>query len=66
MASNIDLGDQRMHVMEAGDPSGRPVLMLHGNPTWGFLYRKVVDALEGAPRAAERTAAARAAASSRS
>jgi haloalkane dehalogenase len=27
--------------------AGRPVLMLHGNPTWGFLYRKVVAALAG-------------------
>jgi haloalkane dehalogenase len=35
-----------MHVMEAGNPSGRPVLMLHGNPTWGFLWRKVAAALE--------------------
>jgi cis-3-alkyl-4-acyloxetan-2-one decarboxylase len=28
-----------MHVMEQG--RGRPVLLLHGNPTWGFLWRKV-------------------------
>jgi pimeloyl-ACP methyl ester carboxylesterase len=35
----------RVHVMEAGDPSGRPVLLLHGNPTWGFLWRKVANAL---------------------
>jgi pimeloyl-ACP methyl ester carboxylesterase len=28
-----------MHVLEMG--AGPPVLMLHGNPTWGFLYRKV-------------------------
>lgn len=28
--------------------SGRPVLLLHGNPTWGFLYRKVAAALAGA------------------
>jgi pimeloyl-ACP methyl ester carboxylesterase len=27
---------------------GRPVLLLHGNPTWSFLYRKVIDALSGA------------------
>jgi pimeloyl-ACP methyl ester carboxylesterase len=33
----------RMHVMEIG--SGRPVLLLHGNPTWGFLYRRVVSAV---------------------
>lgn len=31
------------HVMERG--AGRPVLMLHGNPTWGFLYRRVAEAL---------------------
>ncbi len=30
---------RRMHVMEQGE--GRPVLMLHGNPTWGYLWRKV-------------------------
>ncbi len=36
-----------MHVMEWGQ--GRPVLLLHGNPTWGFLYRKVVRALRDEP-----------------
>jgi len=36
-----------MHVMEAGD--GRPVLLLHGNPTWGFLYRKVAAELAAEP-----------------
>ncbi len=34
-----------MHVMETG--TGTPVLMVHGNPTWGFLYRKVARALQG-------------------
>jgi cis-3-alkyl-4-acyloxetan-2-one decarboxylase len=34
-----------MHVMQLG--SGRPVLMLHGNPTWGFLYRRVAEELRG-------------------
>ncbi len=41
----IDVGGYAMHVMEIG--SGRPVLMQHGNPTWGFLYRKVVRELSG-------------------
>lgn len=36
-----------MHVMEAGE--GLPVLMLHGNPSWGFLYRRVAGALAGEP-----------------
>lgn len=39
----------RLHVMELGDPAGRPVLLLHGNPTWGFLYRKVAAELAGQP-----------------
>lgn len=44
----VDLGAYRMHVMEVGE--GPPVLMLHGNPTWGYLYRKVVRALaDGRP-----------------
>jgi cis-3-alkyl-4-acyloxetan-2-one decarboxylase len=41
------VGEHQMHVMELGQ--GRPVLMLHGNPTWGFLYRKVAEALAGEP-----------------
>ncbi len=32
---------QNMHVMESGQ--GFPVLMLHGNPTWGLLYRRIMD-----------------------
>lgn len=36
-----------MHVMEQGE--GRPVLLFHGNPTWGFLYRKVAVELRGEP-----------------
>jgi haloalkane dehalogenase len=36
----------RMHYVDEG--SGRPVLLLHGNPTWSFLYRKVIAGLAGA------------------
>jgi haloalkane dehalogenase len=43
----VDVGGYRIHVMEAG--SGLPVLLLHGNPTWGFLYRKVLAELQGEP-----------------
>jgi haloalkane dehalogenase len=38
---------RRMHVMEQGE--GRTVLCLHGNPTWGFLWRKVARALRKEP-----------------
>ncbi len=44
----IDVGDGlRSHVMEQGE--GHPVLLFHGNPTWGYLYRKVAAELEGEP-----------------
>jgi haloalkane dehalogenase len=41
--SSVDVGGWRMHVMSAGD--GPAVLLLHGNPTWGFLWRRVAAAL---------------------
>ncbi len=43
----VQAGDHRNHVMEIGE--GRPVLCVHGNPSWGFLYRKVALALTGQP-----------------
>jgi pimeloyl-ACP methyl ester carboxylesterase len=33
----------RMHYVDEG--AGDPVLLLHGNPTWGFLYRDVIGPL---------------------
>ncbi len=38
-------GDQKMHVLEWGPATGPAIVMLHGNPTWGFLWRKVVAAI---------------------
>lgn len=35
-----DIGGLRMAHVEAG--GGAPVLMLHGEPTWSFLYRKMI------------------------
>jgi cis-3-alkyl-4-acyloxetan-2-one decarboxylase len=43
----VDVGGARMHVMETG--SGLPVVLLHGNPTWGFLYRRVARELRREP-----------------
>ncbi len=34
-----------VHYIDEG--SGRPLLLLHGNPDWGFLYRKIVSELRG-------------------
>lgn len=38
----------RMHYVEHGD--GDPVLFLHGQPTWSYLWRKVLPELEGKGR----------------
>lgn len=38
---------RRMCYLEAGDAGARPVLMVHGNPTWSFLWRKVIAELDG-------------------
>ena len=38
-----DIGDARMHyVDEGGSGSAETVLMLHGEPSWSFLYRKMI------------------------
>jgi haloalkane dehalogenase len=39
----FDAGPGRLHYVDEGE--GRPVLFLHGNPTWSFLYRHLVDGL---------------------
>lgn len=31
--------DGRMHYIDEGPRNGQPVVMVHGNPTWGYLYR---------------------------
>jgi haloalkane dehalogenase len=43
----VSVGDWRMHVMQVGQ--GLPVVMVHGNPSWGFLWRKVATALAHEP-----------------
>ena len=45
-ARSLSLPEGELAYVEEGE--GRPVLLLHGNPTWSFLYRKVIAALGGA------------------
>jgi haloalkane dehalogenase len=39
----------RLHYLDEG--SGPPVLLLHGEPTWSYLYRKIIPELVPAARA---------------
>lgn len=38
---------RRLHFIDHGNRGARPVLLLHGNPTWSYLWRKVVALLPG-------------------
>lgn len=38
-----DIEGSRVHYVDEG--SGPPLILLHGNPTWSFLYRDIVSAL---------------------
>jgi haloalkane dehalogenase len=35
----------RIHYLDEGPPTAAPVLLMHGEPSWCFLYRKVAAAL---------------------
>ncbi len=39
----LELEMGRMHYVDEG--KGEPILMLHGNPTWSFLYRHLIKGL---------------------
>ncbi|MFN2100622.1 haloalkane dehalogenase [Altererythrobacter sp. MF3-039] len=46
--SEIDLGDGhmgRMHYLDEGAKDAPPVLLFHGEPSWSFLYRKMIPIL---------------------
>jgi haloalkane dehalogenase len=42
-AHYLDVGDDlRMHYVDEGPRDGRTVLMMHGEPSWSYLYRKMI------------------------
>lgn len=38
----------RMHYVDEGPRDGKPVLMLHGEPTWSYLYRHMIPLVANA------------------
>jgi len=44
----VEIEGLRMAYVEAG--AGNPILMLHGEPTWGYLYRHMIPPLEASGR----------------
>jgi cis-3-alkyl-4-acyloxetan-2-one decarboxylase len=45
---DFDRAGLRLHFIDEG--GGEPVVMLHGNPTWSFYYRHMVEALRDSHR----------------
>jgi haloalkane dehalogenase len=43
-----DGGTLRVHHLDEGDPTAPVVLLLHGEPSWSFLYRHMIPVLTAA------------------
>jgi len=41
----LRVNGRNMAYLDEGSRGARPAILLHGNPTWGFLYRDFVDPL---------------------
>src|SRR5213079_82709 len=41
----IEVDGFRMHYVDEGD--GAPILLLHGEPTWSYLWRNIIPQLPG-------------------
>jgi len=39
----MEIRERRLHYLDEGQDNGKPpVVLLHGNPTWSFLYREII------------------------
>jgi haloalkane dehalogenase len=45
---HVEIDGLRMHYIESGPASAAPILLLHGEPSWSYLYRKMIPPLAGA------------------
>jgi haloalkane dehalogenase len=43
-----DGGELRVHYLDEGPPDAAPVLLMHGEPSWSFLYRTMIPLLVAA------------------
>lgn len=48
MVDDTEGAQLRMHYIDEGDPNAPVVLMLHGEPSWSYLYRKMIPIITAA------------------
>jgi len=41
-ANYVDINCLRMHYVDEGPKDAAPILMMHGEPTWSYLYRHMI------------------------
>jgi haloalkane dehalogenase len=44
----VDVDSLRMHYVDEGPADADPVLLLHGEPSWSYLYRKLIPLIANA------------------
>lgn len=44
----VEVDGLRVHYVDEGPASAQPVLMLHGEPSWSYLYRKMIPIITAA------------------
>src|SRR5215813_10382618 len=48
----VEVSGLRIHYIDEGTPTAAPVLMLHGEPSWSYLYRKMIPIITASGRRA--------------
>ncbi len=44
----LDIDEMRMHYVDAGPADAPPVLLMHGEPSWSYLYRHMIPPIASA------------------
>ncbi len=44
----MQIGDFRVHYLDEGPSDGLPILLIHGEPTWSYLFRKMIPVFTAA------------------
>ncbi|MGB1464673.1 MAG: alpha/beta fold hydrolase, partial [Parvibaculales bacterium] len=41
----MEVDGLRIHYVDEGPQDGKPIFLLHGQPTWGYLFRHMIPPL---------------------